>query len=164
MTTLFAVAAQYQDAAHKLADMDLDAQTIADTLEGMAGELETKAQSVAYVVRSLEADAAAVSQWAKDANTRAKALESRAESLREFLANTLQACGIQKVEGPGIKLSFRKVPVVVVDEQGLIPADYMRTPAPPEPTPDKVAIREAINGGKVVPGAHIETRMSLQIK
>ncbi len=164
MTTLFAIATQYQDAARKLADLDLDAQTIADTLEGMAGELETKAQSVAYVVRSLEADAAAVAQWAKDANARAKALELRAESLREFLAATLQACGIQKVEGPGVVLSFRKSTAVVIDEPGLIPAEFMKQPDPPPPAPSKSLIGDALKAGKTVPGAHLDTRMNLQIK
>ena len=164
MTTLFAIATQYQDAARKLADLDLDAQTIADTLEGMAGELETKAQSVAYVVRSLEADAAAVAQWAKDANARAKALELRAESLREFLAATLQSCGIQKVEGPGVVLSFRKSTAVVIDEPGLIPAEFMKQPEPPPPAPSKSLIGDALKAGKTVPGAHLDTRMNLQIK
>ena len=164
MTTLFAIATQYQDAARKLADLDLDAQTIADTLEGMAGELETKAQSVAYVVRSLEADAAAVTQWAKDANARAKALELRAENLREFLAATLQACGIQKVEGPGVVLSFRKSTAVVIDEPGLIPAEFMKQPEPPPPAPSKSLIGDALKAGKTVPGAHLDTRMNLQIK
>ena len=71
MTSLFAIATEYRSAALKLADLDMDAQTIADTLEGMSGELEVKAQNVAHMVRSIEADAAAVAQWGKDAAARA---------------------------------------------------------------------------------------------
>ena len=62
MTALYLIAAEYRAAATALADLDMDAQTVADTLDGMAGDLEVKAQAVAYAVRSMEADAAAVKQ------------------------------------------------------------------------------------------------------
>jgi Siphovirus Gp157 len=164
MTALYLVAAQYREAAAKLADLDLDSVTLADTLESLSGDLETKAQSVAFMARSMEADAAAVKQWAKDATERAKAIEARAERLREYLSDNMEACGIQRIEGPGITLSFRKSHAVVIDEPGLIPAEYMRTPEPPPAAPDKRAITDAIKLGEVVPGAHVETRQALQIR
>lgn len=164
MTALFSIAAQYQEAAHKLADMDLDAATIADTLEGLSGELEAKSQAVAFMVRSLEADAAAVKQWAKDATDRAKSIEARADSLRAYLERTLLACGISKVEGPGITLSFRKSTGVVIDEPGLIPAEFMKQPEPPPPAPSKTLIGDALKAGREVPGAHLEQRQNLQIR
>ena len=40
MTALYELAAEYRADAEKLADMDLDEQTLADTLEGLGGELE----------------------------------------------------------------------------------------------------------------------------
>lgn len=163
MSTLFAIAADYRAAAVKLADMDIDAQTITDTLEGMSGDLEVKAKNVAMMVRSIEADAAAVKQWGKDAADRAKAMEARAESLRDYLANNLAACGIEKIEGPGVRISWRKSSAVVIDEPGLIPAEFMKTPEPPPPAPDKKAIGDALKAGTEVAGAHIEHRKNLQI-
>ena len=44
MTQLYIIAQEYKDAADKLADLDLDAQTIADTLEGLAGDLDGHSQ------------------------------------------------------------------------------------------------------------------------
>lgn len=164
MTALYMIANEYRAAAEKLADLNLPPEVVADTLEGMSGELETKAQSVAFMVRSLEVDAAAIAQWAKDANERAKAIEKRAESLRDYVARSLLACGITKVEGPGISLSFRKSSAVVIDEPGLIPAEFMRQPEPPPPAPSKTLIGDALKAGREVPGAHIEHRQSLQIK
>lgn len=164
MTALYLLAAEYRDAASKLADLDMDAQTVADTLESMAGDLEVKAQAVAAMVRSLEADAAAIKQWAADAQERSKAVQARADSLRDYLASNLTACGIQKVEGPGIVIGWRKSTAVVIDEPGLIPSDYMRQPEPPPPTPDKKAIADALKSGASVPGAHLETRQNLQIR
>lgn len=164
MTALYVLAAEYRSAAEKLADLDLDQQTVADTLESMSGDIEEKAQNVALMVRSLESSASAVKQWAKDASDRAKQIEARAESLRAYLAANLQRCGITKVSGPGIELSFRKSTAVVIDEPALIPADFMRQPEPPPPAPDKKAIADAIKASQDVPGAHVETRQNLQVK
>lgn len=164
MTALYLLANEYREAAQRLADLELDEQTVADTLDGMSGELEVKAQNVGFMVRSLEADAAAVKQWSKDAADRAKTLEARAESLRGYLARCMEATGIEKIEGPGIVLSFRKSSAVIVDEPGLIPAEFMRTPEPPPPAPDKKSIGDAIKAGREVAGAHIEHCRSLQVK
>lgn len=164
MTALYVLANDYRDAARKLMESDLDDQTIADTLEGLAGDVEVKAQNVAMMVRLFESDAAACKQWAADAIQRAKATEARAERLRQYLAGNLEACGIEKVEGPGVSISFRKSSAVVIDGEDLIPDEFMRKKAPPVPEPDKTAISAAIKAGREVPGAHIEQRATLQIK
>lgn len=163
MTALYLLAQEYRQTAMELANLDLPPEVVRDTLESMSGDLEHKAQNVAMMVRSLEADAAAVKQWAKDANDRAKAIEARAEAMRDYLAQNMTACGIEKIEGPGVKISFRKSSAVVIDEPGLIPSEFMKTPEPPPPAPDKKAIGDAIKAGQEVPGAHIEQRRNLQI-
>jgi hypothetical protein len=164
MTALYLLAAQYRADADKLADLDLPDEVVRDTLEGMAGDVEVKAQSVAFMVRAFEADAVACKQWAKDANDRAKAIEARAERMKTYLAENLEACQIEKVDGPGIAISFRKSSAVVIDGADLIPAEYMRAKPAPDPEPDKKAIADAIKAGKEVPGAHVEQRRSLQIR
>lgn len=164
MSTLMLLAAEYRDAAVKLADLDLDPQTVSDTLESLSGELEVKAQAVAGMVRSIEANAAAILQWAKDAHERARSAQARADRLREYLSTQLRACGIQKVEGPGIAIGWRKSSAVVLDAIDLVPREFMTSQPPPPPAPDKPAIAAALKSGLDVPGAHIEHRQSLQIK
>lgn len=161
---LYLLATEYRDAAVKLADLDMPPEVVADTLESLSGDLETKAQSVGHMVRSIEADAAAIKQWAADATERAKAVQARADALRDYLRRNLEACGITKVEGPGIAISFRKSSAVVIDEPGLVPAEFLRYPEPPPPSPDKQAIAAALKSGLEVPGAHIETRQNLVLK
>lgn len=164
MTALYVLAGEYRAAAQKLAELDLDEQTVTDTLEALSGDVEQKSQSVAMMVRLFEADAAACKAWAKEAIERAKSAEARADRMREYLATNLEACGIERVEGPGVAISFRKSSAVVIDGEDLIPAEFMRTPEPPKPAPDKAAIATAIKAGREVPGCHIEHRRSLQIK
>jgi hypothetical protein len=164
MSTLYAIATEYREAALKLADLDMPPEVVADTLESIGGEIETKAQAVAYMVRSIEADAAAIKQWAQDAAERAKATQARADALRDYLKRNLEACGISKVEGPGVSIGFRKSSAVQIDEPGLVPVEFMRYQEPPPPSPDKQAIAAALKSGMAVPGAHIETRHNLTIK
>lgn len=162
-TALYVLANEYRDAALKLADLDLDPQTVADTLEGLSGELEVKAQNVAMFVRNLETTAAAIRQHELAQAERRKAIENRVASLRAYLSRCMEATGIQKIEAPGVRLSFRKSTAVVIDGEDLLPAEFMRQPETPPPAPDKKAIADAIKAGRDVPGAHIETRQSLQI-
>jgi hypothetical protein len=162
--TLFNLAAEYRQTAEQLADLDLDLQTMSDTLEGMSGDLEVKAQNVAYMARNLEVTAEAIKDHAKAQTDRAKAIEARAEHLRNYLKSCMELAGIQKIEGPGICISFRKSSAVVIDAEELLPVEYLRTPPPPPVAPDKKAIGDALKAGHPVAGAHLEMRQSLQIK
>lgn len=165
MTALYEIAAEYRDAANKLAELDLDAQTIADTLEGLSGDLETKAQNVAFFVRNLEATAAAIKQAEADMAARRKAMENRADSLKRYIFESMTVAGIEKIECPHFRLAIKNNPAAVdVFEPGLVPASFMRTPEPPPPAPDKTAIKEALKAGQDVPGARLTSGQRLEIK
>lgn len=164
LPSLFVLAHEYRAACEKLADLDLDAQTIEDTLEGMSGDLEVKAQNVAMFCLNLEATAEAIKAHEKAQAARRIAIENRADGLRRYLQGCMEATGIEKIEGPGIVIGFRKSSAVVINEPGLIPSEYMRAPEPPPPAPDKTAIAAAIKAGVEVPGANIEQRRNLSIK
>ncbi len=165
MTALYEIAAEYRAAAEKLAELDLDAQTITDTLEGLSGDLETKAQNVAFFVRNLEATAAAIKQAEADMAARRKAMENRADGLKRYIFESMTVAGIEKIECPHFRLAIKNNPAAVdVFEPGLVPASFMRTPEPPPPAPDKTAIKEALKAGQDVPGARLTSGQRLEIK
>lgn len=165
LPTLYELAAEYRAAAEQLADLDLPPEVVADTLEGMAGDLQTKAQNVAMFVLSLDSTAAAIKQAEADMAARRKAIENRAERVRDYLLTAMQACDIQKIECPWFKLAVRQNPAsVVIVEQSLIPAEFMRQPEPPLPAPDKKAIKDAIEAGQDVSGCRLERSVRLEIK
>jgi len=165
MTALYLLVGDYRAAAEKLIDLDLDEQTIADTLESMSGELEVKATSTAMVVRNLQASSAAIKEAEQAMSARRKAIDARAERLNAYLLANLQLAGIQKVESPHFCIAIKANPAsVVINEPGLIPAEFMRQPEPPPAAPDKVAIKEALKAGKEVPGAHLANGVRLEIR
>ena len=165
MTSLYDIAAEYRQTADKLADLDLDEQTIADTLEGMSGALEVKAQNVVMFARNLEATATAIKEAETAMAARRKAIEHRAAGLRRYALSAMQVAGVQSIECPYFKLSVRKnPPAVEVFDAAQIPAQFMRTPEPPPPAPDKKAITEAIKAGKEVPGARLVSGERLEVR
>lgn len=162
---LYQLADEYAVAVQKLSDLDLDDQTITDTLEGLAGALELKATNVAMFARNLEATAESIKQAESQMAARRKAIENRANSIREYLKVNMEKAGISKIECPHFKLAIREnPPAVVIDMPGEIPEAFMRQPEPPPPAPDKKAIGEALKAGQVVPGAHLERGKRLEIK
>ena len=165
MTALYNIAAEYRAAAEKLAELDLDAETIVDTLEGLSGDLETKAQNVAFFARNLESTAAAIKQAEADMAARRKAMENRADGLKRYVFESMKFAGIEKIECPHFRLSIKNNPAAVeIFEPGLVPASFMRTPEPPPPAPDKTAIKEALKAGQDVPGARLTSGQRLEIK
>ena len=165
MTSLYDIAAEYRQTADKLADLDLDEQTIADTLEGMSGALEVKAQNVVMFARNLEATATAIKEAETAMAARRKAIENRAAGLRRYALSAMQFAGVQSIECPYFKLSVRKnPPAVEVFDAAQIPAQFMRTPEPPPPAPDKKAITEAIKAGQEVPGARLVSGERLEVR
>lgn len=164
MNALYEIAAAYRADAERLAELDLDPQTLADTLESMSGELEVKAQNVAFVARNLEALAAQIKTAESAMATRRKALEKRAAGLRTYLLCSMQVAGVQKLEGPYLRLSVKNNSAAVdVFDAAQIPAAYMRQPEPPPPVPDKDAIAAELKQGRDVPGARLTQSQRLDI-
>jgi hypothetical protein len=165
MSALYQLAAEYRDAAERMADLDLPAEVIADTLEGLAGDIEVKATNTAQMVRNIETLAEQIKAAEKAMAERRKALEARADWLRSYLLANLIAAGISKVESPWFSLTVRQnPPSVALDDVSLIPTDYWRAVLPPPPAIDKVAIKAAIEAGHDVPGARVVRGQRLDIK
>lgn len=165
MTALYVIAQEYRAAADQLAELDLDAQTIADTLESLSGDLETKAVNVAMFARNLEASARSIKDAEQAMAERRKAIEKKAEHLRAYLLNCMQATQISKIECPYFTLTIKKnPPAVVIEDEAQIPAAFMRQPDPPPPAVDKKAIGEALKAGHEVPGARLSAGVRLDIK
>lgn len=164
-TSLYVLSGEYLAAANKLSDADMPPEVIADTLEGLSGDLEEKCTNVALFVRNLEASAESIKAAEKQMADRRKAIESKADNIRRYLFDNMKRCGISKIESPYFALSIRKnPPSVVIDDPASIPADYMVTPPPPPASPDKKLIAQAIKDGFEVPGAHLEHGERLDIK
>ena len=164
MTALFQLASEFRQISDKLYDLDLDEQTISDTLEGLGGDLQEKAINVAKFFRNIESDADQIEIAAKQMLDRAKALRKKAEGLKHYLHSNMERAGITKIDCPWFVISIRNNPEsVVIDDESEIPDDYLRE-IPAKYEPDKKLIKSAIQDGYVVPGCHLQRTTRIEIK
>jgi hypothetical protein len=164
-TSLYALASEYEQIAHKLMEMDLDEQTIADTLESVSGDLETKAVNVAMFIRNIESSAEQIKQAEKQMAERRKALENKATSVKQYLFDNMKRVEVTKIDSPYFSLTIKKnPPKLVIDDAGKIPTNMYIYPEPPAPYPDNEAIKSALKNGVEIEGAHLEQGERLEIK
>lgn len=163
---LYTLTGQYQQLLDQLADLDLDAATVADTIEasGLTDEIAQKATGIEMVARSLEVPSTAVRAEIARLTALLQSREKKAAALRQYLLTNMQAANITKLESPLFKISLQNnPPTVEIYEPGLIPAEYMTKPVAPPPAPDKTAIKAAIKAGTEVPGAKLSQGQRLVV-
>ena len=165
LPALYEIAAEYRENLAKLNELDLDEQTIADTLESIGGDMQVKATNVGFAIRNIESLAAQIKEAEAAMAARRKALEARAEHVREYLLRNMVACEMTKIESPYFVISVRKnPPKVVIDDPEAVPAEFWRQPPIPAPELDKKKLAEDMKAGVVVKGSHLESGMSVLIK
>jgi hypothetical protein len=131
--------------------MNLDEDTIHDTLEGEALAIEAKIESYGFVIKNLRAPVIAIDDEIKRLQERKKAFDKQADRVEAWLKDNMVKCGIKKLECPAFTIAVQDNPSsVFVADESLIPKEYMRQAEPPPPAPDKKAIAQAIKDGKEV--------------
>jgi hypothetical protein len=161
---IYQLQTQYLQDAERLSDLDLDEQTLLDTLDGMAGDLEAKAQATVIVARHMRAESEAIRAASTTMMQRARQTEARAEALETRVFNMMLATGITKISCPYFGLSIKNNPASVdIFDELQVPQDYRRE-IPASYPPDKALIGKAIKDGFEVPGARLVQAQRLGIK
>lgn len=164
-TSLYILAGEYLALANKLNDSDLDEQTILDTLESISGNLEKKSINIGYFIRNLEASAEQIKLAEKQMSERRKAIENKAEHIKQYLFDNMKRCGLSKIECEYFALTIKKnPPKLVIDDAGAIPSELYIYPPAPDPYPDNATIKSKLLAGEVVEGCHVEQGERLEIK
>lgn len=116
---LYELTGKYAELHGLIESGDASYDDVNDTLESLDGAIEDKVENIAKLMKSLEAEEKAFKEEASRLTERAKYLNKRREALKEYLAHTLTAAGIDKVKTAIGTASFRKAPasVVIVDEE-----------------------------------------------
>jgi hypothetical protein len=165
MASLYYVAAEYRAQLAQLADLDLPPEVVADTIEGLSGDIENKLRAV--IAYALEQDVLAVGteEAAKRTAALAKARRARVDALFDYALTHMRECGISAVSTDEFDAKVAKKPAAVdITDAALIPPAFMRTPEPPPAAPDKRAIGDALKAGALVPGCALVQGYRLALK
>lgn len=129
-------------------------------------ERENKIEGMALWVKELTATASAIKTEVDTLMERKKAVESRCESLKRYLAYILQG---EKFTTPRCAVSFRKSTSVQVDDTEKLVCwleqnGYDDCVKYKEPEVSKAEVGRLIKSGMPVPFAHMEERQSVGVK
>lgn len=165
MSTLYELTEDYMNLLALAEDPDIDEQAFTDTLEGIEGALEDKAEGYAKVIRTLEGDAAACDAESKRLRNKKQTIENNIRRMKAALQYAMQATGKTKFKTALFSFGIQKNPAAVVIDEGYLENIPDRFLIPQDPQIDKKAIKEAIKAGEDLEGlAHLSETYSLRIR
>lgn len=130
----------------------------AEKLNALQIEREKKLENVALWIKNLTSDAEALKAEKQAFAERQKAAENKAESLKKWLTEALAG---EKFKTTKVAVSFRKTKSVQVEDIWKLDDSFVKYA---EPTPDKAAIKKAIEAGQEVAGATLVENVSISVK
>lgn len=163
-TTAIAMAADYSKLQLLVENGEFTAEDIADTLEGIECELGDKLDAIMLYARNLEGQAKTLDEESKRLSDRKKSFENQVKNLKKYALDCLLKSGLDKLKTTKNTFTARKGSTsVVIENEDLLPNDLVQVQV--VTTPDKKAIKEAIEEGKKVAGAHLEIgERTLQVR
>ncbi len=160
MSKLYEIANGYA----RLMDADFDADEIADTLEGMEGELTDKIEQLLAIVKNESGYAERLKEEAKSLNERAAVIQNKIENILAYIASSLEIVGKKKIRA-GLHQVTVRAPSESVDitDSSAIPPEYVEYETVIKA--DKLAIKHQLKAGNSIPGAQLKVgKPSLIIK
>lgn len=145
-------------------DPEVNAKTLADTMESLDGEIADKLEACAKVIKNLEADEAALKAEAARLTEKARTARSGIDRIKKMMQTAMDQIGKKKIKGELFSFGIQKNPAaVVVDaEPRNIPADFLIWQ---QPKVNKEKLKKALQAGEDLDGiAHLAQTESLRIR
>ena len=163
--TLYSITGEYLELLKMMQDPDVDAEVVADTMEGIKGEFVDKAESYVIIDKELEADEKKLTAEIERLKKIADGISANRKKLKETLLSSMMATGLTSLPTEHFRLAVHKnggvQPMWVESDVSKIPDEYVIR----EPKADSKKIREALKNGTDLPFAHFEERgVHLSIK
>ena len=153
----------------EMADCDIPEDVLRDTLESIYQEFDEKADSIACLIKDLDAEANAIRLEEVQLASRRKSRQKTADKLRKYLSDEMLRLGKSGFESARNKVSFRKSKSVsfLWDEKDIVDwamvhRDDFLIYAPP--TISKAKLFEILKNGGEIPGVEICENQNIQIK
>lgn len=139
---------------------DEDMQAIAQ----LKAERHIKLENIALYSKNCDAEAAAIEAEIIKLNKRKERLERKAEGLRGLILRSMLANGDTELSSARYSAKISKSKSTEILDESLIPDEFFRVTTPkPKRTPDKMAIRKAIDSGRVITGARVVENQKVNI-
>lgn len=144
-------------------DFYIDEETgevfLTEDLDKLDVERTEKIENIALYVKNLKCEAEAIKNEINNLKMRAEIKEKKAERLTNYLDEIL---GGEKLETSKVALSYRKSTAVKIENEELLPDEFMTIKT--DKKPNKVAIAKLLKNGETIIGCELIEKQNLQIK
>lgn len=129
-----------------------------DEIIALQKEKQDAVEQIGLYYKDIKAAAEAVKAEKDKLAQHQKALEHRADSIKEYLGRALAG---QKFKTPRLSVGYRTSETTEIEDISKIPDEYLVWA---KPTANKTKIKEALGRGEQVPGAYIKAHNNVIIK
>lgn len=165
MSTLYELTTELMVLLEMAEDADVDADTLADTMEAIEGEIEIKADGYAKVMKELDGRASILDAEIKRLKARKDAIKANKERIKHNLEDAMRATGKTKFKTDLFSFGIQKNPASLKIDDSVdienVPSEFLYIP-PIEINSE--AVKEALKAGKELSWARLEQGESLRIR
>lgn len=165
--TLYELTSEYLQVLEMADDPYIDEEVFADTLESIGGLIEVKAEGYARVIAELErlkaikqADADAFKEQYDRKAEHVKMIDNRINRMKNSLTKAMVTTGKTKFDTENFKFYIKSSTSTIIDDESAVPDEFCKF----ERKVSKTDVKNAINAGKEVAGAHLETKEGVVIR
>lgn len=162
MSTMYELTDNFMAVLEMASDPEIPPEAIADTLEGIEGEIELKAQSYAIIIKELEGEAVKLKTEETRLLSKRKSLENNIKRIKDNLFNAMKITGKEKFKTDLFSFGIQKSPAkLVIDDSSLIPEKYYVEQAPKL---DEQRLKSDLKSGIECKYAHLEQGEHVRIR
>lgn len=132
-----------------------------EKLDALNMERNEKIDNIMCLIKNLDSEATAFDNEAKRLAELKKSAKSRAESLKAYLTNYMEA-GVEKFTSPHGKIGWRKSEKVIVQDVDALPEEFKKVKV--DITADLVSLKKALKEDRKIDGVSLEEHQNIQIK
>ncbi len=159
MATLYELTGQYQQLLEMIQNDEFDEWTLKDTLEGLDGEIEIKADGYAKVIKELEGNVDTLKNEIDRLSRKKSSYENNIKIMKESLENTMKITGKTKFKTELFSFNIQNNPPrLVIDKD--VPEQFL---IPQPPRVDNARIKDLLKQQEL-DFAHLEVGQSLRIR
>lgn len=143
MTELYALTGQMAELA-ALADTDDEGlrQAIQDTMDGIKGEFEVKADSIVMLRRNIEGDIDAIDKEVDRLNELKRIKKNTVDQISDYLRRNMEAADIKSIKRPLFTITLALSPEkVIVDDEKAVPDEFVSLKSVITPDKKTIAVR-----------------------
>ena len=160
MSTLYELTGQYL-ALMEIAE-EADPDVLKDTLEGIDGEIEDKADNYAKVIKNLEGESKTIEEEIERLGRKKKGIDNSIDSIKKNLERCMIVTGKRKFKTTFFSFGIQKnAPSVNVKDESKVPAQFWKKQ---DPKLDRTSLKEFLKENGNTEYAELVQGESLRIR